>query len=157
MELWLALPRNTNRDIFYRRLILANHVGFMIENHIPRRVYLIHNFIRNMGFEIRWDTAKRDDLRHDHYWIKVRRPRRIFMLDNRKAETICRKYIVLSKLKMFESNRYVPRTCEIRKLLLDSGIKISWSTVKKDISQLSSYDHGFYDVNDIVKCFRVFR
>lgn len=129
----------------------------MIENQIPRRVYLIHNFIRNLGFEIRWDTAKRDYLRHDRFWIKVRWPRMIFRLDNRKAETLCRKYIVLSKLKMFESNGYTPKTHEIRKLLLDSGFKVSWSTVKNDISQLTSYDPGFYDVTDIVRCFRVFR
>jgi hypothetical protein len=126
----------------------------MIENNIPRRVYLIHNFIRNLGFEIRWDTAKRDYLRHDRYWIKVKRPNRIFMLDNRKAETLCRKYIVLSRLKMFESNGYAPKTHEIHKLLLDSGIKVSWSTVKNDISQLSSYDPRFYDMNDIVSSFK---
>lgn len=128
----------------------------MIENHIPRRVYLIHNFIRNLGFEIRWDTAKRDYLRHDRYWIKVKRPNRIFMLGNRKAETLCRKYVVLSKLKMFESNGYIPKTYEIRQLLLDSGFKVSWSTVKKDISQLTNYDPRFYDIHDIVLCFRMF-
>ena len=150
------MPKHTRDEIFRRRLILANHVGFMIENHIPRRVYLIHNFIRNLDFEIRWDTVKRDYLRHERFWIKVRRPKRIFRLDSRKAETLCRKYIVLNKLKMFESNGYAPRTCEIRKLLLDSGFKISWSTVKKDISQLSFYRPGFYDVNDIVRCFHVF-
>lgn len=150
------MPKHPPDEIFHRRLILANHVGFMIENNIPRRVYLIHNFIRNVGFEVRWDTAKRDYLRHERFFIKVRRPKRIFLLDSRKVETLCRKYIVLSKLKMFESNGYNPRTCEIRKLLLDSGIKVSWSTVKKDISQLSSYDPRFYDVNDIVQCFRVF-
>jgi hypothetical protein len=128
----------------------------MIENHIPCKVYLIHNFIRNIGFEIRWDTAKRDYLRHDHYWIKVTRPRRIFMLDNHKAETLCRKYIVLSKIKIFESNGYVPKTCEIRKLLLDSGFKVSWNTVKNDIRQLTWYSPSHYDVDDIVRCFRFF-
>ena len=150
------MPKHNRDEIFHRRLILANHVGFMIENNIPRRVYLIHNFIRNLGFEIRWDTAKRDYLRHEHFFIKVRWPKRIFMLDNRKAETLCRKYIVLNKLKMFESNGYVPRTCEIRRLLLDSGFKVSWNTVKSDISQLSYHYPNYYDVIDIVRCFRFF-